>query len=112
MTNAYDWDPASYKPSSPLQPLESARDKPEQWFRDNAAVFHALEEWRERWLAYAANYEHVNDRPPSSLARDKNKAAFRRALIKEYGRGEPDAAWLELRIQHLEKRGQMPERSR
>jgi hypothetical protein len=85
-------------------------ERPEQWYRDNAAVFHALEGWQRGWDDFAREYEHEHGRPPSSVSRDRNKAAFRRMLCDQYGRGEPDAAWSDLRDAHLQKRGQLPER--
>jgi hypothetical protein len=85
-------------------------EKPEKWYRDNAAVFHALEGWQRGWEDFATDFERANGMPPSSANREKNKTAFRRLLCERYGRGEPDAAWLDQRDAHLLKRGQAPER--
>ena len=109
MSAAEEWEPSEYGATDPLLPPEDT-EKPAQWYRNNAAVFYALEEWQGNWETHAYEYERTNGRPPSSQNREKNKAAFRRKLIDKYGRGEPDSAWCELRISHLEKRGMAPER--
>lgn len=85
-------------------------ERPESWHRLNAACFHALEEFEGKIADWARDYETQKGRPPSTMNRQKNRAAFRRLLVTTYGRGEPDAAWLEQRIGHLEKRGLAPER--
>jgi hypothetical protein len=100
MSYAEEWEPTNFDASAPLPTPEPRGEKPERWFRDNAAVFHAEQ------------YESEHGRPPSSLMREKNKAGFRRLLCERHGRGEPDAAWLDMRIAHLEKRGLSPERER
>lgn len=108
-----EWDPRTGEISPPPAARGywfEAPERPEQWYRENAAVFGALEEWSRRWEEWARDYEYRHGRPPSSTNRAQNKAAFRRLLIERYGRGEPDAAWLDLRDAHLEKRGQRPER--
>jgi hypothetical protein len=103
-----DFDPSNYEPSA-AQPVEHyGVEKPDRWYADNAAVFHALEEWQRRWQEFCEKYEAENDRRPSSYTRDKNKAAFRRTLCERYGRGEPDKEWLAARIAWMERRGAAP----
>jgi hypothetical protein len=106
---AEEWEPASYDGAA-YRPVPDDDEKPEKWHRDNAAVFYALEEWQRTWDTHAYEYELANGRPPSSMNREKNRAAFRRQLIAQYGRGEPDPAWFDRRIAHLEKRGLAPSR--
>jgi hypothetical protein len=110
MSDFETWEPSNYTGDEPLH-IPEPREKPEKWYRDNAAVFHALEEYQRSWEDYAAEYENTNGRPPSSVMAQKNKAAYRRRLCELYGRGEPDPAWLEHRISHLEKRGLAPDRN-
>jgi len=47
-------------------------DRPEQWFRDNAAVFHALEGWERGWEDYARDFLFKNGIPPSSNSNFSN----------------------------------------
>lgn len=111
MSYGEEWEPSSFNGGyAPHEPPPPDYERPEKWFRDNSAVFYALEQWQKNWFDHAERYEQMHGRLPSSMARDKNKAAFRRMLVAEYGRGEPDSAWLDYRIRYLEKRGQTPER--
>lgn len=110
-----EWDAATGE-ITPQQATGSgywlpAPERPEQWYRENAAVFHALEQWPGIWEALAEKYQSEHGRPPSTHNKNKNKAEFRRLLVERYGRGEPDAAWLDERAAHLEKRGLAPDRS-
>jgi hypothetical protein len=108
--SGHDWEPRDYDGAA-RQPTPAPAERPEKWYRDNAAVFYALEQWQSNWEEHRVSYEAEHERPPSSHSRDKNKAAFRRELITMYGRGEPDEAWLTERIRHLERRGLATERT-
>lgn len=104
------WEPSNYDGNGQPPEQPTPYERPEKWYRDNAAVFHTLEQWQKNWDDFSAEFESAHGMPPSSTNREKNKATFRRQLIESYGRGEPDGAWLDQRIGHLEKRGMAPER--
>jgi len=105
MSAAEDFDPLDFA-------APAAREKPEQWYRDNAAVFHALEEWQRRWDDHAVRYEAEHGGPPSSLNRARNLDAFRRMLVGKYGRRDPDPSWLEERAAYLELRARNAQKAK